>query len=176
MAQNNESQLSMFHERDTLQDAKIIIANKIQEGINCPCCGQYCREYRFGLSEKAAMLLLNLCRATLITGDEFIHIDRLADISKIKIKGGTSFSILSWWGLIEERQNFNEEKKTSGFWKPTELGWQFARGKTKIKEYAYTFDGTIRHRENDKDISIKDLRWKRFDYSELMSWMGDFGG
>jgi hypothetical protein len=161
------SQLSFFDSRDTLTEAKQAVQSMLGEGIRCPCCGQYARRYRFGLSEKNIYLLSRLYHMTGNTED-YVHIDRLADYARARIKGGTSFSILAWWNLIHERVNTDKDKKTSGFWRVTDLGVDFLHGVARVPKYVYSFNDTIEINAEDPFIPIGEIPWKRFSYEELM--------
>jgi hypothetical protein len=172
MANPNELQLQFPIATDTLRDAQEQVRKHMDTGSVCPCCQQQVRRYQFSLSEKNVYFLIMLRRYLAEFSKDWMHIDRLAEYAKEPIKGGTSFSILAWWGLIEEMTNEDTTKKTSGFWRPTQLGMDWLDGKAVIPKYVYSYNQTITTEPSDPLISVSGISWKRFQYDVLMSWKG----
>jgi len=158
---------------DTLKDAQTKVLQNMDTGSSCPCCHQWVRRYRYALNEKNVYFLIQLRRYLHENSKEYVHIDHLAEYACEAMKGGTSFSILAWWGLIEEMPNTDDHKKTSGFWRPTQKGMDWLDGLVKIPQYVYCYNKTITMALTDKMISVKEIPWNKFRYDVLMTWRGN---
>lgn len=60
------------------------------------------------------------------------------------------------------------EKRTSGFWIPTQLGIDFVRNKIRVKAKANIYNNKFYGFEGD-DISIIDALKDKFNYEQLMT-------
>lgn len=121
------------------------------EGMNCPCCGRFAKVYRRRLHHGIAHALINLYRKS---PSGYLHFSDFCTT----LMGG-DFTISRHWGLIE--------KKSSGFWRLTELGRSFVRDEAKVKKYVLLFDDQVAG-FSGPDIGIHDCIGDRFNYIELL--------
>lgn len=132
-------------------------------GVNCPCCGLFCKEWTKSIVSTAAA---ELCKLVSMYKGKPIHHDEFAIVEKDR-----NFSQLVLWGLVKAGENDDGAKRASGMWAPTELGINFVRGHTTIEKYVTTFDNKIVPNPSDKDgvcISIVDALQQKFSYEDLM--------
>lgn len=132
------------------------------EGTDCPCCGRYAKLYRRTLHSSVALQLIRLYQLT--RGDTYAHASNfiLRDMT-----GVGDFTKAKYWKLIEEKPHEAGDKKSSGFWKLTDLGTAFVEGIAGVPRYAIVFDDTVQ-RFAGASWYIHDSLGKKFSYSELM--------
>lgn len=134
------------------------------EKFNCPCCERHSQLYKRKIHSDAAKKLVKL--KTLGGDKDFVHTSLLLD------RGNTSvgdFSKAKHWGLIVEKPNGdNTSKKTSGFWKLTELGDAFVMNKVHIRQHAHVFNDELFGFSGENVNIIDCLSGKGFNYYELM--------
>ena len=153
---------------ETLQEAKEYLRENFTKGSNCPCCSQFVKLYKRKLASTPSRMLIKLN----YLGDGWHHVSKL--VKGISLTGSNDFSKLAYWQLIEEKQNTDEDKKTSGFWRITTKGVLFVENKIKIPSHVFIFNGkkmfSVGNRGfSDKTINIVDCLGKKFSYNELMN-------
>jgi hypothetical protein len=75
---------------------------------------------------------------------------------------------LQWWGLIEHMPKPDDPKqKSSGLWRITPLGLQFAAGEVKVREKVWVFDARVQ-KFTGPDRDIRECIG-RFNYSAMMA-------
>jgi len=148
---------------DTLQAAKNDLKQgwKTPDGATCKCCGQKVKLYRRRIYAAPARALISLYRKDSNTR-AFYHITDL-DVDL----GGSDFSKLKYWGLIEKAPNDDPDKASSGLWAITEKGRSFVNNKIKLHKYALVYNDYLVAFEGI-ECGIKDALGKKFDYAELM--------
>lgn len=138
---------------------------KLKQGWegNCPTCGHYCKIYHRRIHTSMALQLIQLYK--LGGENDFIHASKL--IMK-GVSGTADFSKLIYWGLIKQRGDEPEEdKKSSGYWKLTDIGLEFVMSKLRVKKYAVVYNGRVIDAKGSL-VSIEDCLENKFSYSELM--------
>ena len=119
------------------------LRENLDEGVTCPCCGQYAKRYKRKLNSSMAAALCWL----------WTH------------------PKLAWWGFIEEKPKEEHHKgRTSGLWRVTQLGADFARSCVSVPRYAFVYNGTVEDFTTGDAISIRCALGDRFDYAELMGF------
>lgn len=145
----------------TLEEMQGRVQANLEEGIVCPCCGQYCKLYRRALNAQMARFLIWLVR-------EFEARPRWIDWHEApSILRGGDYAKLQYWGMIENCPNDNPGQRTSGLWRPTELGVEFAHMRRRAASHAYVFNNSV-VRFEDQYITIEDALGEHFNYRELM--------
>ena len=81
---------------------------------------------------------------------------------------GEAPSLLPFWGLIETRPNDDPHKRSSGVWRPTKRGHDFAEGRAEVQRVAVVYNNTLERLEGDM-IGIRQALGKKFVHDELMS-------
>lgn len=134
-------------------------------GCTCPVCDQYCRIWDQPLHSGMAhwlILLVNDYRQWYF----WVSVKELSE--KAGMRGG-DYAKLRHWGLIVQatKKDLNN-KRASGFWKPTKLGTDFVDNKIIIPRSILTY--------NKKHIgfgtettTIREALGDKFDYDELIN-------
>jgi len=141
----------------TISEAREMILQNKNKGINCPCCGQHVKEYKRKLNSGMARDLISLYRKK----QEWNHRE---EFSKSR---GKEISKLKYWGLVEEKINTNTSKRTSGIWRITSKGIAFVENRMPIEKYVYIYNGYA-NGFSEEEISITDALKDYFNYNELM--------
>ena len=141
-----------------LSEAKERTLNQIEVGVECPCCGQFAKEYRRKLNSAMALYLIRLCK---LTGG-YHHISEIGLVT-----GGGDFAKLKYYGFIEEEINENTAKRTSGVWKLTPEGRAFARNESTVTSHFRIYNSKLLGFSGEQ-INIIDALGQRFNYEELM--------
>lgn len=162
-------QLSLFGEEDgnsgrhrdiSLKKAREFVRiGREGDGVFCPCCEQWCKIHKRKLSSNMGRFLLDLVIRWLETRD-WVH------FKKCRI-GGYDYSVLAHFGLIERKPNDDSAKKTSGFWRPTEKGIAFLRGKLRVPSHVYLYNDRCFGFTSEL-VFIEDVFRSKFDYQELI--------
>ena len=157
-------QTSLFNE--PLFDNKYSISQLRQmseEGSKkCKCCGGnirvYCRKLNSGMARVLCWLVANKM-------GQWTHINQIP----AEIDRGHEIGRLSYWGLVERRDNIDPGKRSSGVWRATNNGISFVLHGTSIPSHAFcSVPGHTILGFEDTAVTIHDVLRKRFDYNELM--------
>ena len=157
----------MIDNNMSLKDAKEHLKNNWKDGTTCPCCSQVVKLYETKINFHMAKVLIQMVKLTEI-GKEYIHV-----MEETKTQNGT-YARLRFWGLIEpmgeDAMTKIGIKKSSGYWRVTPLGAEFAINKIKIIESKFIYNNNVYANKDYKPkfISIKDALNNKFNYSELM--------
>ena len=129
----------------------------------CHHCGANSKVYAYKIGSYARVLIW------MVFHDKeggYVHIPTSGAIN-----GGGDYAKLRYWGLIEKSpKNPDPKKRSSGLWRLTTTGRDFALNKTTINSICYYSHppGEVLGFEPDQ-VSIVDALGKHFDYSSLMS-------
>jgi hypothetical protein len=146
----------------SVEEAKSWIKSNSNSGCICPCCNRLVKVYKRKLNSGMAQELINLYY--LSRNDEqteFYHHTKFAKVS------GGELSKLTHWGLVSEKENNEEDKKTSGFWGITEKGIRFVENKVEVEKYIYLLDAELIGYSSDTTNIVESLG-NKFNYPELM--------
>jgi hypothetical protein len=150
-----------------LNEAKALVNKYLEDGIKCPCCGQLCKMYKRTLNAQMARALIWLVF-------KFEKEKRWYNINEFPLiqgrHGGGDFAKLSFWDLINEKKkdNTDGDKRTSGFWMPSQLGISFVNQESRVPRQVYLFDNKVYGWSYDT-ITIRDALGNKFSYHELMA-------
>ena len=146
----------------SLEDARAFVLKHRtdQDGVDCPCCGRKCKEYKRSINSEMSRKLINLFH---MNDDEFHHIRDL----NVNHSGGGDFAKLRFWGFIVEGNNDDPKKKNSGKWKITYQGRLFVHGMIPARKYCHIYDNHLLGFTGDM-ITIEDALTEEFDYEALM--------
>lgn len=155
-----------------LQDAIEETKEGARKGTVCPCCGQNVKLYRRKLHAMMALGLLVLVKLYEAL-QTWINVRQINSILLQRFQGQTTnptsdFSKLAYWGLIEECPNDDRETRTSGLWKPSQRGIDFANGRIRLPSYVYSYNNIVVDTDGE-DITIRDALGERFSYREMMN-------
>ena len=133
---------------------------KLDKGTICPTCDQHARRYKRKLNSDMARALCLIVTQWENQDSEWV------DVRDIDVRGG-DYAKLRHWGLIRQRINDDETKRTSGMWTPTDLGQEFARNVVEMPTYVFIYNNEVDGFSEERS-SIRDALGAGFNYSELM--------
>lgn len=132
------------------------------DGAPCPCCRQFTKVYRRGISAGMARLLILAYRQH---GTDEWHLPTLVGASGDNAK-------LAHWGLIAaipgER---GDGSARTGWWRLTDLGVQWVLGQASVPRYIQLYDGRFRGFDTtaEQQWTVRDALGEKFDYAKLMA-------
>tara|TARA_Y100000590_G_C15471202_1_gene920230 strand:+ start:32 stop:556 length:525 start_codon:yes stop_codon:yes gene_type:complete len=139
-----------------LAEARAEVEAGRAEGIECPCCEQFCRIYRRKLNNEMARWLIWLVRQ----GSGWV------DVKKSNVRGG-DYGKLIHWQLVEQKRNADTAKRTSGLWRHTQAGADFAHGRSRVPSHVFIYNNAPVG-FSDLTIDIREALGRGFDYADLM--------
>jgi hypothetical protein len=134
---------------------------------DCPCCGRYSKVYHRTLHTTVAVQLIVMYRIITSPGR---HTSEYIDANEIQKRFKRVVGDLSkakYWGLIVAKDHTPDDKRSSGFWRMTELGIEFVKGGVKIKKYAHIYDDKVLDATGAL-VSIEDCLQNKYSYADLM--------
>lgn len=150
----------------TLVEAKAWLEGKLDDGVACPCCGQFAKLYRRKLNSSMARALI-LFFKTYGWEEQWVHVPTETGLSRL----GGDWAKLALWGLIEERGDERDDGgKHSGWWRITHLGVRFVRNQMRIPRFVFLYDGAVMRFDPLTTVNIRDALGDHFDYRELMGY------
>ena len=149
----------------SLPEARAYVKERRKEGVSCPCCGQYCRIWKRKLNAGMAAALVWLV-ARSGADRSWVHVAATAPQWLIRSR---ELAKLQHWGLIQQRQKQENDSKrrTSGVWRPTIEGREFALGASEVPQYVYLYLNEVEGYSVEL-IGIAEALGDRFDYRELI--------
>tara|TARA_Y100000310_G_C20329247_1_gene644470 strand:- start:191 stop:715 length:525 start_codon:yes stop_codon:yes gene_type:complete len=161
----------------TLQDAQEWVEDHREEGVECPCCGQFAKVYRRSVNGAMAHALILIAFGTKVgeaDADGWLHVPTFLcqKTTRVTVRGG-DFAKLRYWGLLEEKPGMvrDDGSKRAGFWRITEKGLHFVLKKVKIPKYALIYNNSMIGFAGP-DVGVVECLGKKFDYSALMAGRG----
>lgn len=152
----------------SLQEAKALLADNLDEGMRCPCCSQYARRYRRKFNSTMSRSLLWLVNHWSESGVAWVDVPRNAPRWLVR---SNQLPTVRWWGLLQRAPSDDPKVKHSGLWAPTQAGIDFALGRTHIPSYATTYGGEVLWLDGQLS-TIYETLGRHFDYEEIMNYQG----
>lgn len=144
----------------SLGDARDWLRERVDSGERCPCCKQFAKVYRRKLNSTNAMLLI---RAYRVAGCAPFHAPTV-----LSSHAGGEWARLLHWGLIADLHLERDDGGHAGWWRVTEDGERFVKGRVSVPKYVRIYDGRCLGLQGDL-VSIRDCLGEKFDYAELMA-------
>lgn len=155
------------HER-TLADAKHDVEAHLQEGSDCPCCGQFAKMYHRVLNATMALCLIEIVKQWWDTHD-WVDVRTIHPPVDVAYPTG-EIGKLVHFGLVRGKVNeIDPAKRCLGLWQPTARGVEFVMGRTSVPAAVFLFNNKIKGWDAET-VFIQDALGKKFDYSALMAW------
>lgn len=143
---------------DSLQEVRRYVFGNLKYGVCCPACGQHAQVRARSITKKMAeWLCLLVAKATRSPG-KFFH------VNEVSSQGGGDYAKLIKWGLLETMPNNDPAKRTSGMFRPTRLGINFARGFAEVPSHVFVFNNKVWGKKLSK-IRVSDV--KRFNWASF---------
>lgn len=146
----------------SIEEAKTWVKKNSETGCICPCCNRLVKVYKRRLNSGMAQEIISLYVLSYNDFEaKFYHHTQFA-----KVTGG-ELSKLLHWGLVSEKVNTIDDKKTSGFWSITQKGILFVENKINVEKYIYLLDAELIALSQETTNIIESLG-NKFNYPELM--------
>ena len=117
----------------SLAAAKDFVAQKLEKGSDCPCCGRLVKLYKRKLHAEMARFLTNLVNAYQKEPRYYSTRELLPGAAKAATDG----SFLIHWGLIEKLQGKNKSGAKAGMYRPTADGIEFAHNRLAVASHIF---------------------------------------
>ena len=135
--------------------------DNVDEGVRCPCCGQFAKVYRRKLNRTMVKALHTLQKAG--GYGFFVHAQSFLSSNAF----GGDVGKLRHWGLVEELQERRDDGGRAGYWKVTQRGLAFLAGIMWVPKYAHLYDGRLLRHSGD-NVSIAQVAVE-FRLDDLMN-------
>jgi hypothetical protein len=132
-----------------LTSAKRWVLDNRDDGVRCPCCGQFAKVYRRKLDSSMARALIVMWRNGGQDWQRTRGIDNSGNIAKLGL-----------WGLVEADDR--------GTWRVTDDGVDFIMGKIEMAHRMVLYDGAVLDVDDSSYVDIHQALGDKFDYDELM--------
>lgn len=148
-----------------LRHIQVKLEAQMAAGAGCPCCGQFVRIYKRKLNSIMAAFLIWLVRRDRASGESWQDIKAAPD--NIRSFGG-DYAKLAHWGLVANKPNNDPSRRSSGLWRPTPKGVDFALAHRPVPSHVHLYNNEVIG-FSERQVSIVEALGARFDYQELMS-------
>ena len=156
----------LFASTYTLAEARRAVTAGLDDGVECPCCGQFAKVYKRKLNSFMAYALIVLRNHAVRSDNQWVHIRAL---SLRVAAGGGELAKLCHWDLIEEMPAQREDgSRHAGFYRITARGLSFVNGETSVPRHVFIYDNGVRG-FSDERTTIREALGDKFNYSELMA-------
>ncbi len=144
----------------TLGEARKLLREKADKGLDCPCCTQHTQVYHRPITSAMAYGLILFYNHD--TGRKPIHAeDFFKGVKDLPSSIRGDFSKLRFWGLIQADPN-NE-----GWYYVTFSGMVFVLGRIKVKSHVKLFNNK-KYGMDGEEVDIRECLKNKFDYLKLM--------
>ena len=151
---------------NSIAEAKIFLRANFDDGVGCPCCGQFVKRYKRNITSTMAYGLIILYRDHKV-GD-LVHVETFL-FEKSAITGSRgNIALAKYWGLLNPVTDKRDDgSKRNGYYYLTEKGRKFVAGEISVQKYVYMFNDKFLGYFGD-EIKIVDALGAKFSYAELM--------
>lgn len=153
----------------TIEEAKEYLKQHIKQGVACPVCTQYVKQYTRPLnSSMAYVLVLVYNYFKMKPHDDWLHVENYLNELNTPAPVRGDFPKLKYWNLIEDKKSIREDgSNRNGYYKITEDGKLFVESVTKIYSHAIIFNGKC-YGFQGKHIDIREALNNKFSYEEII--------
>lgn len=152
----------------TVKAARRYVKSNLRlDGVRCPCCTRLAKIYKrpiYAAMAKALIMIVKASETLSESSNGWFHIeDRILDNggpAKVSLSSLTNagYSKLAYWGLIESQSN------NSGFWRATDLGVDFVKGRATVLSHVELYDGEFLGTVGEP-VTISNVLRTSFSYS-----------
>ncbi len=159
-------QVELFSQPQTLLKARQGLLKKLSEEreAECPCCGNRVKVYRRHLNRAMVKALVWLVYEHEKWPQRWFHISELPTIQGRP--GGGDFAKLAHWGLINEKPNEDDGKKTSGLWKPTFKAFGFVTAGQRVPAWVELLENRPTA-WSEETVDVFEAFGEEFDYRKI---------
>ena len=143
----------------TIEEAKIILRRRVDDGTKCPCCDQFVKRYKRKLNAGMAITLYRIYKHH---KENYVNVKDF--LRKEKYTNSHDWTLLKHWGMLETN--------LSGEWKITQNGkdWLTIED-AKTYSHIFIYNSKLQGFHNGK-TTFKLALSDKFDYKELMQSLG----
>jgi len=147
---------------ETIKQAKEYLRENFEKGTDCPCCGQHVKLYKRKLNSGMVMALIHIYKQ----GD-WINVKDY--MRKNSLPNNHDWTLLRYWGLIEESTEKAEEaKKNNGVWRITQKGVKFIKKQITLNSHILIYNNKFTG-YSDTTTDIEKALGSKFNFTELMN-------
>lgn len=164
VAQLHPAPPNAFPDGMTIEQARKVLHDLLDDGHDCPVCRQHARVYRRKIHAAMARDLIGIYR--LGGGGSRYWVD----LTEVTGKRGTGdVPKARYWGLLEPQLHDRGDGSTrTGLWRLTERGVMYVEGRLAVQTYARVYNGKCLGLEG-RPSGIRAALGTRFDYADLMA-------
>lgn len=152
---------------DTLADARaLVMAQRYDGGITCPCCDQFAKVYKRKLNSGMARVLVEFYWKQRSAKDGWVHYRQAAVRRTSGELVSLEYSKLRFWGLIEKAPR---ETGRAGCWRAPEKGIAFVEGRITVAKHVLIYNDRFMGLDETVRTDIRRALGSKFDYDELMA-------
>lgn len=156
----------MIGPNSTIEEAQAWLRDQVKgEGAVCPCCKRWAKISKRKLNSAMMRQFLWLV-GEYNRRPRWIHAN---DEGPKHVFKNFQLGTVAHWGLIEARPNDDPAKKTSGYWRPTDKGLEFAQARFRVPSHVYIYDKRALKFETGNMIDVFEALGRHFHYAELMN-------
>jgi len=150
----------LYNVKITIEEAKVILRERIEKGADCPCCNQFVKKYKRKLNSGMAITLARIYQHH---RQEFIDVKDFLRLHKFT--NSHDWTLLKHWKFLKTDADGRKWQITDVgvFWLLTEN----AKTWSHISMYNNKFMGFSK-----ETITFKKALSNHFDYDELMNALG----
>jgi len=163
--------------QSSLEEAKTWLRARFAKGATCPCCHQHVKLYKRKLHKSMVFVLLLIARYYRridVKADQWLHVpshinEVLAGNPRRSAAVRADWAKLKLWGLLEEKPAVRADGSPRvGYWRMTQLGWQFVNRQVKVPSHVYVYNDQLLPRTVDTMVTIDEALTTEFSYAEIM--------
>jgi muconolactone delta-isomerase len=148
--------------RNADTDVERLRSRAKEPAARCERCGGMTKLYRRKLNSG---MVRTLCWMVANYGREWIHTSKMPRFSA----QSNEVSKLAFWGLVQQKVNTDSSKRTSGVWRTTVAGEEFAWSRTALPSHVFIESpGNTLAGFESTTTDIVEALGDHFDYPELM--------
>lgn len=147
-----------------------ITREELAEGVICPYCGQFAKEYKRKITSSMAYGLIKMYQfAKSNRIEQWIHVENMfKDTYSVPASIRGDFPKLRWWNLIEKRKGRKEDENPNrGFYRITQKGIAFVKREYCVQRFVHLFNNQLQ-RFSGPFVFINECLKDKFNYEILM--------
>jgi len=152
------------------------------KGGHCPICDRW---GKINIIKIRGVMIKQLHWIYKEGGGDWLHIPSQKPKFGINAYAFTSFK---HWGMVEQKevikltkeeraQGMTQDKRTSGIWRVTPIGYDFLFNGLQVPKAVFTYND-VRVGQSDDSVTARECAFEKFNYDEMMgtTFNGDYDG
>lgn len=147
---------------NTIEEAKKYVRDHIEQGVLCPCCGQYCKLYKRKITSAMAWGLAMIYKRCKSTGVKVLHIENFFKSQDCPSSIRGDITKLRHWDFLVRRKDLG-----AGIYELTDFGEQFVRNEIHVPRSVSIYNNKV-YRWDKKHTTMRMSLKDKFDIDELL--------